>query len=155
MNLWEGVRGSEKWKVENGVECYSCYSATVGKEPYLRMGRRAKVWLLLGVQRLECVLSGGSLGDDFLRPHGVSAESENIDTGSGKLGMMHHECRVVDVETKQLAAHDVYVLQLAGAVDDKTIGEAVVDGDIQESYTINKEKLLNKAIETLKVSAAA
>lgn len=42
------------------------------------------------------------------------------------------------------------------AVDNKkTIGEAVVDGDIQESYTINKEKLLNKAIETLKVSAAA
>jgi superfamily II DNA or RNA helicase len=42
------------------------------------------------------------------------------------------------------------------AVDNKkTIGEAVVDGDIQESYTINKERLLNEAMETLKASAAA
>ncbi len=37
----------------------------------------------------------------------------------------------------------------------KTIGEAVVDGDIQESYSINKERLLNEAMETLKASAAA
>ena len=42
------------------------------------------------------------------------------------------------------------------AVDNKkTIGEAVVDGDIQESYSINKERLLNEAMETLKASAAA
>ena len=42
------------------------------------------------------------------------------------------------------------------AVDNKkTIGEAVVDGDIQESYSINKERLLNEAMETLKTSAAA
>ena len=42
------------------------------------------------------------------------------------------------------------------AVDNKkTIGEAVVDGDIQESYTINSKKLLNKAMETLKESVAA
>ena len=42
------------------------------------------------------------------------------------------------------------------AVDNKkTIGEAVVDGDIQESYSINKERLLNEAMKSLKTSAAA
>lgn len=115
--------------MENGVECYSCYSWKRTIPPH---GEASEGVVITGGAKIgECVLSGGSLDDDFLRPHGVSAESENIDTGSGKLGMMHHECRVVDVETKQLAAHDVYDLQLAGAVDDKVVtiavGERMVD----------------------------